>query len=68
MSEMEKDYLSDIQVHNFDEGMSLFECAMETCLLAESNWAYIVESTALAEYESTNSCLSVCKYLSYKLS
>ena len=47
-----KDYLADIKIHNFSEDMSIYEAAMETCLLAESNWTYIVESTALDEYAS----------------
>ena len=47
-----KDFLADIKIHNFNEEMSLYECAVETCLLAEANWTYILESTAFDEFTS----------------
>lgn len=46
------DYLENIQIHQFPEDMSIYEAALETCLLAEANWAYIVESTITDEYKS----------------
>lgn len=58
MSEMTRDYLANVEVHQFSEEMSIFESAMETCLLAESNWAYIVESTALNEYNTYEAAIN----------
>lgn len=46
------DYLENIQVHQFPEDMSIYESALETCLLAEANWAYILESTITGEYKA----------------
>ena len=51
------DYLKDIPIHKFPEDMSIYESALETCLLAEANWAYILESTIKDEYESYENIL-----------
>lgn len=51
------DYLENIQIHKFPEDMSIYECALETCLFAESNWAYIIESTMEDEYNTYESCI-----------
>ncbi len=42
MSEM--NYLKDIEIHQFDESMTLAECGFETMAMAEHEWAVIQES------------------------
>ena len=44
---MDMNYLKDVEIHQFEESMTLAECGFETMAMAEHEWAAIQESTDL---------------------